>query len=70
VAIHVAWLGEERLTIGYENNLISTSLGWPLSFLNLQTPVKIGVLGDQGSPHHSKGGLGGHKRANRSLGFL
>jgi len=45
VAIHLAWLGGERLTIGYENNLISTSLGWPLSYLNLRTPMKIGGLG-------------------------
>jgi len=55
------WLKGERLTIGYENNPISTSLCWPLSDLNLQTPMKIGWFGDRGSPYPSKGGLGGLK---------
>ena len=61
VAIHLAWLGGERLTIGYENNPISTSLGWSISYLNLQTPMKIGKFRDRGSPHPPKRGLGGLK---------
>ena len=70
MAIHLRWLGGERLIIGYENNLISTSLGCPLSYLNLQTPMKICGFGDRGSPHPRKGGLGGLKHANHSLGCL
>jgi len=54
----------------YENNPMSTSLGWALSYLNLQTPIKIGGFRDRGSPHIMKGGLGGLKRANCSLDCL
>jgi len=61
MAIRLAWLGGERLIIGYENNPISTILGWPLSNLNLQIPIKIGGLRDQGGPHPLKGGFGGFK---------
>ena len=57
VAIHLAWLGGESLIIGYENNPISTSLGWPLSYLNLQGRRKTGGLGDRGGPHPPKGGF-------------
>ena len=46
------------------------SLGWPLSYLNLQIPMKIGGFGDRGSPHPLKVCLGGLKRANHSLGCL
>ena len=70
VAIHLAWLEGEILTIVYENNPISTSLGWPLSYLNPQTPTKIGGFGDRGNPHPLKAGLGGLKRANCSFGCL
>jgi len=31
VAIHLAWLGGEKLIIGYENNPTSTSLGYRVS---------------------------------------
>jgi len=58
MAIHLAWLRGERLINGYENNPILTSLGWPLSQLNPQTPTKKGGLGDRGAPPHLKGGLG------------
>ena len=39
-------------------------IGWCLFKVNLQAPIKIGELENEGCPYSPKGGLGGPKQAN------
>jgi len=52
------WIVERDWTLGMKIAQDSLGIGWSLSNLNLQAPMKIGELEDYGYPYSPKGGLG------------